>query len=60
MFNILTWNTQRAKIALFTQTLKEHILNHKPSIVALFEPRISDFKADRVCECISFKKNYSN
>ena len=53
--NILAWNVQGAGSREFFNILREHLHMHRPSIVALFETRISGPRAQQVCERIGFR-----
>jgi len=56
--NILAWNVQGAGSREFLNILREHIHKHRPSIVALFETRISGTRAQQVCERIGFRNSF--
>lgn len=55
MIKWLVWNTQGAKDSHFAQTLKEHIKDQKPDIIALFEPYVSGLQANKTCEKIGYE-----
>ena len=56
-FNILVWNVQGAGSHEFLHILKEHLLIHKPYILALVETRISGTRAQAICDRIGFNKS---
>jgi len=55
-FNILVWNVQGAGGREFLPILREHILQHKPRILALVETRTSGARAQAICDRIGFNK----
>ena len=55
-FNILVWNVQGAGGREFLHILKEHLLVHKPHILAMVETRISGVRAQAICDRLGFNK----
>jgi len=53
--NLFVWNVKGAGSREVLNILREHILMHKPSIVALVETRISGTRAQEVCDRIGFR-----
>jgi len=52
--NIITWNVQGAGSWNFLRVLKDLIHLYVPSILAIFETKISDQQAKDVCNKIGF------
>jgi len=55
---ILAWNVQGAGSREFLNILREHLRMHRPSIIALFETRLSGPRAQQVCERIGFRNSF--
>lgn len=55
---ILSWNCQWAKNTLFIGALSTLIQLDSPHVIALFEPRISGEKADRVIRQIGYPNSH--
>lgn len=52
--SLLVWNVKGAGGANFMSSIKELIGIHRPSVLALVEPRISGLRADEVCDRLGY------
>ncbi|XVF69958.1 hypothetical protein PTKIN_Ptkin11bG0122600 [Pterospermum kingtungense] len=54
--NVLVWNYQSAISKEFLRVLKDLLRQYKPILLALLEPRFSDYQADEICNNLGFKE----
>ncbi|XP_019184814.1 PREDICTED: uncharacterized protein LOC109179775 [Ipomoea nil] len=51
---MLSWNCQGAASASFRRILKHLLHLHKPSLICLFEPKVSGVQANDICSSFAF------
>ena len=56
--SILFWNVQRAGSPTFRRTFAALVKNYNPTIVAIFEPRVSGKKADDFIKKSGFDRSH--
>lgn len=57
-FSIMFWNCQRVLSQGFRRTFNGLVKNYNPTLVAVFEPRVSDIKADNLIRKSGFARSH--
>ncbi|KAL4376861.1 hypothetical protein GQ457_02G014130 [Hibiscus cannabinus] len=58
MVKVIMWNSQGVYGRAFKRYFKLLVATHRPSVVAIFEPRVSGLKANRFVERSGFANSY--